>query len=68
MKECSILLAGLSFSVPDPNPIGSVDPDPKWVNVSVSKKAKMTHTKSEKISRLEVLYVIFGGTEASPKV
>jgi hypothetical protein len=51
-------------SVPDPDPIGPVDPDPNWE--SVSKKAKMTHIKSEKISRLEVLYVIFGGTEASP--
>jgi hypothetical protein len=55
MKECSILLAGLSSSLPDPNPIGSVDPDSDWESVSVYKKAKMTNKKSEEISRFEIL-------------
>ncbi len=48
-------------SVPDPHPIGSVDPDPNWVNVSVSKKAKMTHTKSEKFRVWKCYMLFFGG-------
>jgi hypothetical protein len=41
-------LSGLSSSVPDPDPVGSVDPDPDWESLSVSKKAKMTHKKVKK--------------------